>query len=91
MQPTSPQPPLLALAAPSGDVEAPVATSTSSLQRVEERPQSPLAQGSYAWPAWAVIGVALLTALGCGAWWTRLQKRRVVRGANAVGNDGGNA
>jgi len=30
---------------------------------VEQRPDNPLAQGQYAWPAWAIVGVGVLTVV----------------------------
>lgn len=80
MQPTSPVPLLLALQTPTGSSENFEGAPAASVQRVEERPQSALAQGSYAWPAWAVIAVATLGASGALVWWLRVQRRNAPRG-----------
>lgn len=76
MQPTSPVPLLLAQRAPSEAVAFAEAPAVATAQRVEERPVSALAQGSYAWPAWGVVAVALVSSLGALWWWLELRRRK---------------
>lgn len=78
MQPTSPLPLLVAFQAPLTNAASPAQAATASAQRVEERPQSALAQGSYAWPAWAVVVVALVAIVGALVWWVRVQRPQPV-------------
>jgi hypothetical protein len=72
MQPTSlPRSALGRLAVSSS---APPPDSTALVERIEVRPQSALANGSYAWPAWAVLGVAVIAIVGGFGWWLKIQR-----------------
>lgn len=74
MQPTSlPRSALGRLAVSSS---APPADTTALVERIEVRPQSALASGSYAWPAWAVLSVAVIAIIGGFGWWLKIQRRK---------------
>lgn len=57
-----------------------ISGSSTAGHWLEQRPDSAIAQGQYAWPAWAIVAVGVLTVVAGSAYllvrWRRLFLRR---------------